>query len=460
MTENELPSNLKGLWDKAKKSLQMKNYDYVEQLLSPIVKECPEFLDARKALRKAQLTVATGKKKSLLGGAGAMKAGMKIKPLIQSDPKAAMAALEDELSKDPGSKGLNELLYEAAMAAQLPQVGLLALDSVKQANPKDTGVLVKIAKHHESQKDWQAALDAWNAVTALDPANLEAVNGSMKAATNKSMADNELEKGGKKRDEDEAKDLELLDKEVATLTPDQRERLLERLLADYAENNENIIVVKKIANVYEHGNDLESALSYYEWALHLSPGDSAMQTKITSLKDKQRDSEFAQMEKELAENPDAPDAAEKRARLEELKKERLLQKVAFFKNEVERNPTDPQLRYSLAEYLFSTDQATEAIPELQRAKSNPHVRIKALLLLGKCFSKKNMVDLAINQLQEAEKELTGMDDTKKEVVYERALLHERREEKDEYLTALKQIYEVDYGYRDVAQRVESSYGEG
>ena len=30
--------------------------------------------------------------------------------------------------------------------------------------------------------------------------------------------------------------------------------------------------------------------------------------------------------------------------------------------------------------------------------------------------------------------------------------------KDEYLECMKQIYEVDYGYRDVAKRVESSYG--
>jgi hypothetical protein len=68
-----------------------------------------------------------------------------------------------------------------------------------------------------------------------------------------------------------------------------------------------------------------------------------------------------------------------------------------------------------------------------------------------------MIDLAITQLQEAEKELSGMDEVKKEVVYERALLHQRREETEQYLDALKQIYEVDYGYRDVATRVESSY---
>jgi len=50
-----------------------------------------------------------------------------------------------------------------------------------------------------------------------------------------------------------------------------------------------------------------------------------------------------------------------------------------------------------------------------------------------------------------------MDGTKKDVMYERALLHEKLGQKDEYLDALKQIYEVDYGYRDVATRVESSY---
>jgi hypothetical protein len=68
-----------------------------------------------------------------------------------------------------------------------------------------------------------------------------------------------------------------------------------------------------------------------------------------------------------------------------------------------------------------------------------------------------MDDLAITQLQEAEKELSAMDGTKKDVMYERALLHEKLGQKDEYLEALKQIYEVDYGYRDVAKRVESSY---
>lgn len=457
MTENELPANLKGLWDKAKKSMRMQNYDYVAQLLIPIVKAEPGFTEARSALRKAQMAENKGKRGGLLSGGAAMKVAMKLKSKVQSDPQAVLAEIEDELSNSPGNKALNEVLYDAAMAAELPTVGLLALDTMKESNPKDTGILKKIAAHHAGQREFGLAAEAYQAVTMLDPADLEAINGSMKMTTQKSMADNQMEDGGKKRNEEEAARLEIEDREVGTLTKEQRERLLEKLLADYAENNENIIVVKKIAAIYEHGGDLESAISYYEWALHLSAGDSAMQGKITGMKDKKRDIEFKEMEDALAANPDAPDAADKRARLDELKRERLMQKVEYFRDQVERNPTDPQLRFSYAEYLFLTDQPTEAIPELQRAKSNPHVRTKALLLLGKCFSQKNMNDLAITQLQEAEKELTTMDGVKKDVVYERALLHEKRDEKAEYLEALKEIYEVDYGYRDVAKRVESSY---
>ena len=456
MTENELPSNLKGLWNKAAKSMRLKNYDYVEQLLMPIVKEAPEFLDARKALRNAQMTNTKTKKKGLLtGGTAAFKAGKRLKPMIQTDPRAVLRALEDEIAHAPTNRGLNELLYDAAMAAELPGVGLLALDTLRNANPQNTRILKKIAKHHADQREYKLAAEAYNAVSALDPSDLEAVNGSMKMTTQHSMEVNKLEEGGKKRDEEEMEELELYDRRH--LTADQRGRVLEKLLADYSKNNEDIVVVKKIASLYEHAEDWDSSQSYYEWAYHLSQGDTALQRKITDIKDKKRDVEFAQMERDLDENPDAPDAEAKRTRLEELKGERLMQKVNYFRDQVERNPTDPQLRYSLAEYLYATGQTTEAIPELQRAKNNPHVRTKALLLLGKCFSQKNMLDLAVHQMEEAEKELATMDGTKKDIVYERALLHEKRGEQEAYLDALKLICEVDYGYRDVAQRVESSY---
>ena len=68
-----------------------------------------------------------------------------------------------------------------------------------------------------------------------------------------------------------------------------------------------------------------------------------------------------------------------------------------------------------------------------------------------------MLDLAAKQLEEAAKEITTMDATKKEIVYNLGLVYEQMGEAEKSVAAMKQIYEADYGYRDVAARVESSY---
>ena len=68
-----------------------------------------------------------------------------------------------------------------------------------------------------------------------------------------------------------------------------------------------------------------------------------------------------------------------------------------------------------------------------------------------------MTDLAIKQLSDANSELTVMDNVKKEILYELGCIYHEAGRKDEALDCFKQIYEVDYGYRDVAARVEGSY---
>ena len=124
---------------------------------------------------------------------------------------------------------------------------------------------------------------------------------------------------------------------------------------------------------------------------------------------------------------------------------------------MDRNPTDKQFQYDLGSAYFYAGMYTEAIPHLQQAKSNPHLRAKAIIMLGRCFGNKNMNDLAKSALMEASKEVLIMDSTKKEILYELALVHEKMGEREPYLDALKEIYNADYGYKDVAKRVESSY---
>jgi predicted Zn-dependent protease len=163
------------------------------------------------------------------------------------------------------------------------------------------------------------------------------------------------------------------------------------------------------------------------------------------------------MEAAIDAEPEAPDAADKRAHLAEIRRQRSSAAISESKARVERNPTDKQLRFDLGQAYFTAGMYTEAIPELQQAKGNPHIRTKAMLMLGRCFERKNMNDLAENALAEASKELSIMDNTKKEILYELGLIYEKMGKREQYLDALKEIYNNDYGYKDVASRVESSY---
>ena len=72
---------------------------------------------------------------------------------------------------------------------------------------------------------------------------------------------------------------------------------------------------------------------------------------------------------------------------------------------------------------------------------------------------RNMNDLAAKTLSDAVAELVAMDSVKKDLLYNLGSVFEAMSEKDKAIECFKQIYEVDYGYRDVAQKLESSYSK-
>jgi len=141
------------------------------------------------------------------------------------------------------------------------------------------------------------------------------------------------------------------------------------------------------------------------------------------------------------------------------KKKRAEILVEDARKRVGRNPTDLQLRFELGEHLVNAGHFRQALPELQRARQNPNARLKAMNLLGRCYSELGMLDLAMKQLEEASQEILPMDAMKKEIVYNLGLVYERMGAMEKSLNCMKQIYEADYGYKDVASRVESSYNQ-
>jgi len=257
------------------------------------------------------------------------------------------------------------------------------------------------------------------------------------------------------KDSGEAAKLEMLSRQG--MTQEQMEQFLAETIEQYNANQGDIVIVKRMSDLYERLGQLDTALMFYDYALTLNAGDVALQRKVEILRDKVQDQKIEEYEREIETNPDAPDIDDKRAQLAEIRRQRANVVISEAKTRVDRNPTDKTLRYELGQAYFNAGMYGEALPELQQAKSNPNMRIKAILMLGRCFERKNMNDLAKTSLLEASKELLVMDATKKEVLYELANVMEKMGDKPGSLEALKEIYNADYGYRDVAKRVESSY---
>jgi hypothetical protein len=69
-------------------------------------------------------------------------------------------------------------------------------------------------------------------------------------------------------DADQARQLEQASR--AHKSSDTIQEQLNLLYEQYNENNQDIVVVKKIADLLEKSNDLENALAYYQYAYELS----------------------------------------------------------------------------------------------------------------------------------------------------------------------------------------------
>ena len=183
-----------------------------------------------------------------------------------------------------------------------------------------------------------------------------------------------------------------------------------------------------------------------------------MVRKVSDLKIKRLEREIAENEEYLARHAADDELYDQKGKeLKAAKHKHAEILIGDARERMERNPTDLQLRFELGEQLVQAGYFREALPELQRARQNPNARLKAMNLLGRCYTELGMLDLAMKQLEEASKEILSMDAMKKEIVYNLGLVYERMGDREKSLGCMKQIYEADYGYKDVAERVETSY---
>ena len=77
-----------------------------------------------------------------------------------------------------------------------------------------------------------------------------------------------------------------------------------------------------------------------------------------------------------------------------------------------------------------------------------------MVMLGRCFMKKELWDLAKKQLASALEGIGGVGPKSLDIVYTLGLVHEHQELLEEALGHYTQIYEIDISYKDVAKKID------
>jgi len=454
----EIPQDLRELYKKGSAALQRNNLDYAIMFFQQVLQREPAFFDCRQALRATQFKRAgssTSFFKKMIGSASNSPMVAKAQMALRKDPAEAMSIAEQILVKDPSNASAHKVLAEAALEADLPKTAVLSLEIAIKGAPKDynlamqfgralaaagevaraEAVYTSLQKAYPNKGEVSQALKDLSAVSTLHEGGYDAV------------AEGEGSYRDLLKNKEEAVSLEQASRTVRS--EDASENLIREYEARLVQEPQNQKLLQSLGELYTQKKEYEKALDYYNRLRGVEGADEAAVDKaINDITLRKFDAAAAQLD------PNAPDHAEQISRIEA---EKAAFQLADYQGRVERYPTDLQLRFDLGEIYFKTGKIREAMQEFQKAQASPSRRLQALTYLGHCMVKNGMNDMAARKFQDVIKEMTTFDDKKKEVVYQLGTVLEKMGKKAEAHEQFKLIYEVDIGYKDVADKVEGFY---
>ena len=460
-TEKELNEAQRSLWLKAMAAIELRNFGYAISLLQGILKQEPQFLTGRQLLRRAEVAKQKAGKKSFFNISTAPIAVMNAQREIKKAPQHAVEMIEKVLEGEPYNRQANLALKEAAVAAGWPEIGVFALQTLLEENPRDVKLLHELGLlyHQTGQSDEE--VEIYNRITEIDPLDAAALRLGKDASARASMATGGWTQAESYRELIKDKDvaISLEQQSRMQLSGEALDRQIAELEAQQQAKPQNADLARRLGALCEQKDDIESAIKWYQRAVELTgSSDAGLIRKLSNLKMRGAERDIAAHEEFLAGHTKKDAAHAKRSEeLQAAKKKRAGILIEEVKKRLQRNPTDLQLRFELGEHFVSAQRFREAVPELQRARQNPNARLKAMNLLGVCYCELGMLDLAMKQFEDAAREIVTMDPMKKEIVYNLGIVYEKMGAREKSLNCMKQIYEADYGYKDVAERVESSY---
>jgi tetratricopeptide (TPR) repeat protein len=462
-SERDLNPTSRNQVNRAKAAAQSKNYDYAITLLQATLKDEPLFLEGRRFLRAVEI-----QKYKAMGSFTRQMANMRMTgglmklSTTKKTPQEQLIQAEEILTQDPFQVRANVMIGEAGIALGYPEFKCFAYETLKENKPDDKAILNSLAEAYMEAKDAAKAEKIYERILEIDPRDGDALSGLKNAS-----AAHASKAGGWETSNDDYRNVLKSKSEAEQLEQESKvvksaDAIEEQITLNYQKHQAdptNPAHSKAIAQLFFQRNDYGSAAQWYEHAFEAGGKiDSSLEKVIGDLRLKKAEQELTALRTTLAEQAEPEQQIETQLAIDQKEKE--LNEVRLFQAEarVRAQPNEGEFRYDLGEALYKMGQYKRATEELQQSLKQPSVRYQALNMMGLAFMKRGMLDFAVKQLSLAESELLAMDEMKKEITYNLGLAYEVIKQPEKALDQWKKIYEVDMSYRDVAARVEASYG--
>jgi tetratricopeptide (TPR) repeat protein len=457
ITLDQVPKKVRDYYVAGEAAFQKGNLDYAVDMMSACVELEPKLARARRILREAEVRRLQGATRSALGHLVAtlieLPTYLRTLTLLRSvKASQALALAEKLMRRDALNPKFVKVFMRAALAAEMPEAAIHALELAREASPHDAPTLHALGDLYAQNNNFKKAREAFEALCAIAPRDFAAQK-KLKDATAMASIKTDgwqsaAEQGSYRDVMKDSGEAVMLEKESKAVKSEKdTEALIQEMRARIEREPKNVNYYRELSRLYAANRQFAEAAQVLERALAVSSGDPELTGALSTLK-------LRSLEHEIALRRAGGDEAA----ADELEAEKERFRFDDLRERVRRYPTDLRLRFEYGAVLLERGELNEAIQQFQMSQRSPKVRIPSLLRLALCLKQKRQYDLAFEQLNLANSELPIMDAMKKDVLYELGQTAESMDRRDQAAQFFKQIYQVDIGYKDVAAKVEGAYG--
>lgn len=372
---------------------------------------------------------------STMGGRSSMK-----KAGSQANWSEVIKLGVNTLKSNPADHTCLLLMAEACENLMMPECQAVYLRTALDVAPADVEVNRQCSRYAASQGNYDQAIECWRRIAKVKGMAEEADQEIARLSVEKTITAGQglTGRGGAKP---------VADDDAATSTTSRRAKLEQAI----SENPADIDTYLELADVLEQEGSVEAAEKVLAKALAASGNELKVREHVEDRQLRWGRAKLMLAEKRL----EAADTPDNRTAVEKLKLASLRQEIEIFGARVNRYPDNVTWKYELALRLKSAGKYQEAIKAFQEAIKDVRRRGVISLELGECFQAIKQYQLAMQNYEVAIEALSDRElENRKRALYRAGVLAAALKDIDAAQKHLSAVATLDFGYRDVAKRLD------